>query len=180
MVRGVYEYSSQEEPKRQWKDDVMTKLSDREELFCRMYVTCRNGAEAAVKAGYKTRPEITAVMLLAKKNIRKTIENMEKENTVCDNEVRAGLRRIAFASSADAVRLLLADGTDIQDTDTLDLFNVSEIKRTKGGAIEIKFFDRIKALEKLGELTSASADDGALPFYKALEKGAEALGGDGK
>lgn len=158
----------------------MTKLSDREELFCRMYVTCRNAAEAAVKAGYKTRPEITAVMLLAKKNIRKKIESMEKENTVCENEVRAGLRRIAFASSADAVRLLLADGTDKQETDGLDLFNVSEIKRTKGGAVEIKFFDRIKALEKLGELTGASGKDSPEPFYKALEMGAAALDGGGK
>lgn len=179
-MRGVNDYSSQEEPEKPGKDDVMTKLSDREELFCRMYVTCRNGAEAAVRSGYKTRPDITAVMLLAKKNIRKTIERMEKENTVCDDEVRAGLRRIAFASSADAVRLLLADGTDMDAIDGLDLFNVSEIKRTKGGAVEIKFFDRIKALEKLGELTSISADNNALPFYRALEKGAEALDGDAK
>lgn len=162
------------------KDDEMTKLSDREELFCRLYLTCRNATEAAVRAGYTTRPEITAVMLMAKKNIKKTIERMEKENTVCDNEVRAGLRRIAFASSADAVRLLLSDGTDIQDTDGLDLFNVSEIKRTKGGAIEIKFFDRIKALEKLGELTASTSADSATPFYRALEKGAEALGGDAR
>ncbi len=156
----------------------MSKLSDKEELFCRIYANCRNGAEAAVKAGYKTHPEITAVMLLAKKNIRKTIERTEKENTVCENEVRAGLRRIAFASSADAVRLLLSDGDDYPDTDTLDLFNVAEIKRSKGGAIEIKFFDRIKALEKLGEMACASGDEGVMPFYKALEKGAEALGGD--
>lgn len=155
----------------------MTKLSDREELFCRMYVTCRNAGEAAIKAGYKVQPELTAVMLMAKKNIRKTIERMEKENSVCDGEVRAGLRRLAFSSSADAVRLLLADSADSLNVDELDLFNVSEIKRAKGGGIEVRFFDRIKALEKLGELTQQNVRDSAIPFYEALENGAAALGG---
>ncbi|CDD52605.1 terminase small subunit [Ruminococcus sp. CAG:379] len=42
----------------------------------------------------------------------------------------------------------------------LDLFNVSEIKKVKGGGLEIKFFDRQKALERMYEYAS-SADSGA-------------------
>lgn len=57
----------------------------------------------------------------------------------------------------------------------LDLFNISEIKRQKSGAVEIKFFDRIKALEKLGEITDDGAGRTALSFYDALEKSAKSI-----
>ena len=33
----------------------------------------------------------------------------------------------------------------------MDLYSVSEIKRPKDGSMEIKFFDPLKALEKLYE-----------------------------
>lgn len=35
--------------------------------------------------------------------------------------------------------------------------------------MEIKFFDRIKAFERLGEFTTKTSDEG-LSFYQALEK----------
>lgn len=59
----------------------------------------------------------------------------------------------------------------------MDLYNISEIKRKKGGDIEIKFFDRLKALQQLYEMTepSGACDSG---FYSAIEKGAAALKGD--
>ena len=56
----------------------------------------------------------------------------------------------------------------------LKLMNVSEIKRPKGGGMEIKFFDRIKALERLGSDKSSSSDS-SLSFYEALEKSANDL-----
>ncbi len=155
----------------------MKKLSGREELFCRFYVSCRNSGEAAFKAGYTICPEIASKKLLSRADIRKRIEQIEKENTFSDEEVSAGLRRIAFASSADAVRLLLSDNYEDIDAQALDLFNISEIKRVKGGGIEIKFFDRIKALEKLGEFTGNIRSDNAKPFYAALENSAKALNG---
>ena len=52
----------------------------------------------------------------------------------------------------------------------MDLFHISEIKRQKDGAIEIKFFDRLKALEKL-EKADLLNNEEANPFYKALENG---------
>ncbi len=53
---------------------------------------------------------------------------------------------------------------------TLDLFNISEIKRVKGGGMEIKFFDRLKALEKLGQVISTTDKSQTQSFYDALEK----------
>ena len=154
------------------KDDEMKKLTAREELFCRMYAYCRNGREAAVKSGYTVCPEINSRKLLARHLIRETIERYSQEMTITLSEVKAGLRRIAFSSSADAVKLILCqDGQDI-DPEDLDLFNVAEIKKPKGGGLEIKFFDRIKALEKLGDITEADTAEKAAcaSFYEALEK----------
>lgn len=57
----------------------------------------------------------------------------------------------------------------------MELFNIAEIKRPKGGGIEIKFFDRLKALERLADMTADEAADSALPFYRALENSANAI-----
>ena len=46
----------------------------------------------------------------------------------------------------------------------------------KGGGTEIKFFDRIKALERLADIGDGS-DRSLSPFVEALKKGAERLGG---
>ena len=156
----------------------MKKLTGREELFCTLYASCRNSREAAFKAGYTICPETASRKLLSKKSIRDAVEKIEKENSFSEEEIKAGLRRLAFASSADAVRLLLSDSFEDIDVEGLDLFNVSEIKRAKGGGLEIKFFDRIKALEKLGEFTGSKTSDSSIPFYNALENSAKALGGD--
>ena len=68
----------------------------------------------------------------------------------------AGLKRLAFGSCRDAVTLAFAEELPPAEIiGKLDLFNVSEIKRDKGGGVEIKLFDRLKALEKLYELEMA-------------------------
>lgn len=156
----------------------MKKLTAREELFCRMYAYCRNGREAAVKAGYTVCPEILSRKLLGKYLVRETIDRYSQEMIVTLNEVKAGLRRIAFSPSADSVKLILAEDPSALDPESLDLFNVAEIKKPKGGGLEIKFFDRIKALEKLGDITSADGGEktASSSFYEALERSAENQG----
>ncbi len=152
----------------------MKKLNSREMLFCQFYAECLNGREAAYKAGFTVCPEINARKLLKKKSIRDAIEQISREIQITQKEVKAGLHRIAFASSADAVKLILSENPSELDVEALDLFNVSEIKKPKGGGIEIKFFDRIKALEKLGDITETSAEQtaGCASFYQALEMSA--------
>lgn len=156
----------------------MKKLTAREELFCRMYAYCRNGRESAVKAGYTVCPEIMSRKLLGKHLVRETIDRYSLEMNITLNEVKAGLRRVAFSSSADAVKLMLVEDPAVLDPESLDLFNVAEIKKPKGGGLEIKFFDRIKALEKLGDITSADGGEKMTgsSFYEALERSAENQG----
>ena len=101
------------------------------------------------------------------------ITELEKENLADDSLVSAGFERLAFGSCADAVKLILSVNQDTSpDIDTLDLFNVAEIKYTCGKGMEIKFFDRLKALEKLSEISKSGNDTGALSFYEALERSA--------
>lgn len=98
---------------------------------------------------------------------------MARRKKTVEEEVRQGLSRLAFGEITDAVSLLFEDEEAVlEKLPTLNLYNVSEIKRPKGGGMEIKFFDRIKALEKLRELTTQKSDQG-LSFYEALEKSAE-------
>ncbi len=53
---------------------------------------------------------------------------------------------------------------------TLDLFSVSELRRPKGGGMEIKFVDRMLALQRLHDLTLPQKDpqNAILPLYDAL------------
>lgn len=99
---------------------------------------------------------------------------MSRRKKITQNEVADGLRHLAFGEIQDAVKLLFEDEESIlQMLPTLDLFNVSEIKRVKGGGMEIKFFDRLKAIERLEQMVSSSEDNtSATSFYEALEKSA--------
>lgn len=152
------------------------KLTKKELDFCRIYVRLRNPKEAAIRAGYEILPEYRAISLLSKKEIRQKITELEKENLVNESLVSAGLERLAFGSCADAVKLILSANQDTSpNIDTLDLFNVAEIKFTCGKGMEIKFFDRLKALEKLSELSQNGKETATLSFYESLERSAGKL-----
>lgn len=154
-------------------------LKEKEKLFCSYFSELRNARNAAAKAGYGILTHRSAVKLLAREDIRKEIERIDRTRLVSVEEVVSGYRQLAFGSVADALKLIYADESpDRFEMEGLELFNVSEIKRPKGGGIEIKFFDRLKALEHLEALCDGNGDDdSALPFYMALEKSAGALRG---
>lgn len=100
---------------------------------------------------------------------------MGRKKKTVQEEIRDGLRRLAFGEIQDAVRLLFEQESEIlEKLPEYNLFNISEIKRPRGGGMEIKFFDRIKALEKLGEAEGDSHFE-PLGFYRALEESAKNL-----
>jgi hypothetical protein len=149
------------------------KLTKKELDFCHWYARLQNPKEAAIKSGYTVLPEYRGMNLLSKKNIASKIKEFEKENQTDSNLVSAGLSRLAFGSISDAVKLILSANSDNPPSpDILDLFNVSEIKFTNGKGMEIKFFDRLKALEQLSKLSENSLNSSALSFYEALERSA--------
>ena len=152
-------------------------LTGKERLFCFYFNECRDGRSAAARAGYAVFPERAAAKLLLREDIRQELKKAAEEKTANLNEVCAGYRRLAFGSVADALRLLFAEEAPGMETlEQLDVLNISDIKRPKGGGLEIKFFDRLKALERLKEMSDAgAAQKNAVPFYEALERGAKSL-----
>lgn len=154
----------------------MTKKEDR---FCCYYSSNGNVRLSAVMAGYVNNSEQIGQQLLMRSDISAKVT--EYRNTRL-NDLRfmalLGYERLAFGSIADCIQLLYMENPDMQTLEGMDLYMISEIKKPKDGAMEIKFFDRIKALEKLSEAQQNSADN-SLPFYKALENSANIFNGDG-
>ena len=87
-----------------------------------------------------------------------------------------GYQRLAFGSAADAASLLFEENPSREALGKMDLFLVSEIRRPKDGAMEIKFFDRARALEKLASLSMERESSGSL--YDAIGSVAERSEGD--
>lgn len=150
-------------------------LTQKEILFCTYYCIKQNGAEAAYKAGYSVMPERAAMKLLRKEKVRERIAQLLRDSRVSGSEVEAGLRRIAFGCIGDAVKIALNENISEDELKAMDLFGVSEIKVSRGKSVEIKFFDRIKALEKLSQLVRDNAVSSTDSFFKAIEEGAGAL-----
>ena len=154
----------------------MKKPNRKEMLFCLYYIQDRNGRAAAANAGY-TDPAQAAVRLLKRPEIRRAIAENAPAPSADPAEILAGYRKLAFGSGADALKLLF-DSVPPDAFDTLDLFNVAEIKRPKDGALEIKFFDRLKALEHLQQFSETDQTDPALPLYRALMRSVPQPGKD--
>ena len=154
---------------------IKNKLTEKELLFCTYFARDGDARGCAARAGYTLSPRRSAEKLLAREEIREEISRLEKEKAVDVSLIAKGLERLAFGSSADAVKLMMSEETlTSAEIERLDLFNVSDIKRPKGGGLEIKFFDRLKALEKLGSL-GGGTESGESSFVAALSEGAKLL-----
>lgn len=150
-------------------------MTKREERFCCFYSSNGNVRLSAVMAGYENNPEQVGQQLLMRDDISTKVKEY-RDIRLKDLKFMAlqGYERLAFGGIADCIQLLYMDNPDLQTLERMDLYMISEIKRPKEGAMEIKFFDRLKALEKLSE-TQQSNGENSLPFYKALEKSASMI-----
>lgn len=162
--------------------EKQSKLTKKQENFCAAYVLTANAAEAARIAGYpRLRREITAIRLMSDSKIKKRISQLsaqQKKDAAKDAAIKA-LLRAATCPVSDAVRLLATDDEELKTAaEETDLFCISEIKRQKGGT-EIKFIDRIKALEAVCRLIGdADGSVGAAELIKAVTESANGDGGD--
>ena len=141
--------------------------------FC---LSLGNPQEAALKLGISPEKAFAeGLRLIGEPEVRRHLKRRQKSGGA-RIEALAGLRRLAFGRINDALALLRDDCFD-GDFSGLDLFNVSEIKRAKGGGVEIKFFDRLEALERLSEIEDKAADTAAADsFFSALKKTARGTG----
>lgn len=153
-------------------------LKPKEKLFCIYYCQYHSGVVAASLADYPF-AKITAAKLLARKDICEEIERLSENLPATPGEFSSGYRLLAFGDCSDAMKLLFCDEKPKDsELQKMNLMNISEIKRPKNGGIEIKFFDRLKALEHLESISSVSKEDSALPFYDVIERSAAAIKDD--
>ena len=145
-------------------------LKNKLNSFCCSYAVLGSVEEAAVRAGIPRESALDEGIELLKTEECQQLITQLRELLTDSGSVISGLKRLAFGSCTDAVYLVFADELPQADIiSKLDLFNVSEIKRVKGGGVEVKLFDRMKALEKLFELENAFSDrEKAESLIKAL------------
>lgn len=154
----------------------MKDIENRKKLFCCYFVKLGNIREAALKAGY---PPETAMLdgieCMRLASCQKLISKLYSALSFNISGIMSGLERLAFGNSNDAVFLAFSEDMPSSEIiSRLDLFNISEIKKIKGGGVEIKLFDRQKALEKMFEFASSCDFSGiADSFINAITKNDE-------
>lgn len=149
-------------------------MRENEKLFCEYFAQYGDFIRAAYLAGYEN-PKRAGPQLLCRTDIRRKINSI-CETLIKGSQARAclGYERLAFGSIADAVKLLYSENPTDEEIAGLDLMSVAEIKKPKDGAMEIKFFDRLKALEKLAEFDKESSKKSS-SLFEAIKNGARAL-----
>lgn len=162
-------------------EERYTKLPIKARLFCYYYLKLGNIREAAVRAGYfppVALPE--GAKLLERADVRAFLEHLSGSLGKTRAElIKQGLERLAFGSACDAISLACAEEPPGRmEIEGMDLFAISEFKRIKGGGVEVKLFDRQKALALLWELEhTAETSATAQSFYDALRAGASSIEG---
>ena len=150
-------------------------LTQREYKFCNYYVNSGDIRKSAAFAGYKVEPEIAGYKLLQRADINSKIDELyaQKKKNLLYKACR-GYEKLAFGSVSDAIKLIYSENISMDTINHMDLFNVAEIKKPREGTLEIKFFDRFKALEKLQQLDFLNVNQNN-SFYDAIEKSIKAL-----
>ena len=154
----------------------MMRLKKREMEFCRLAAVLGNPEQAARRAGYK-HPDEAWPALIMRQDIADEIRRAAREvSRVYRDTLLCCVYRLMSADNTDALRLVYHDDMSDREIREMNLSGVAEIKRTKDKSVEIKFFDRIKALDKFAELSDASADGASSGgLLEAMRLSAQAL-----
>lgn len=139
----------------------MAKLTKKQKMFVEEYMIDLNATQAAIRAGYK--PE--TAYSIGNENLRKPevksridvlmAERSKRTGVNADRVVRE-LAKIAFGNATDVVdfdNATLKDNVSEDDLAMLQSVKVRVIPTQNGKGIEreIKFADKLKALELLGK-----------------------------
>lgn len=150
-------------------------MKTKEKEFCRLMAYRGDAKRAARDAGIKADKW---QRLLCRSDIAAEIERCaESLRAVYRSTAVCGLYRTALSNPTDALKLLYREDPTDEELESVDLSSVAEIKRTKDKSMEIKFFDRVKAADKLNELLNSSKESSASGgLIEAMRLSAQALG----
>lgn len=137
---------------------IGSTLKNREKEFCACFAETGDVKLSARLSGYRLNSRAKGIKLLSRDDIQSEINRLVKEKEkLAKTMAFIGYQRLAFGNTSDAVSLLYTKEPQEADFGAMDLFMISEIKKPKDGSVEIKFFDRLKALEKLEQISSDSS-----------------------
>ena len=134
-------------------------------LFAQEYVVDLNATRAAVRAGYTAKhAAVTASKLLRNVNVEYWIAEAQelkaRSRNITVERVLEEYRRIAFAQTTDMVTLK-GGLVQISDTDSLTTEQksaISQIRQKKDGELEVRFYDKQKALDSLAKYLGIFSD----------------------
>lgn len=153
----------------------MTKLTDKQEVFCKEYIIDFNATRAAKLAGYSDKTACkTGSENLQKPDIQQRIKELTKDRNertqVTADRVVQELAKIAFSNIDDLGawddegRFLLKNSEQLDDDTKASIKSITGTTTTLGEGMEkheIKLVreDKIKALEMLARHTGAFNND---------------------
>ena len=131
---------------------------------------------AAAQAGY-SRADSVWPELMAREDVADEISRrMKNIRSIYRSTAVCGLYRLAYGDITDALTLLGSDKLSESELQKLDLSCISEIKRTDK-AVEMKFCDRLKAIDRLAQILTADGDTaGGSGLIEAMMRSAQAIG----
>ena len=151
---------------------IESTLKNREKEFCACFAETGDVKLSARLSGYRLNSRAKGLKLLARDDIQTEINRLVKsKEKLARTLASVGYQRLAFGNTSDAVSLIYSKDPGEAELGSMDLFMISEIKKPKDGSLEIKFFDRLKALEKLEQISSDS------PFVNLFDAIGEAGSG---
>jgi phage terminase small subunit len=140
----------------------MSKLTDKQEMFCKEYLIDLNATQAAIRAGYskKTAKDI-ACENLAKPNIQNRITELKEERSKrIEIDSDGVLKELKNWAEGDYTELMLLTAKQIKELAPEIRRLITGFKRTTRRIpgtdeeeiqIEIKFIDKIKAMEMISK-----------------------------
>lgn len=140
-------------------------IGAKKRAFCRAYLETMDPAVAAGRSGIAD-----GYAALESKTVQRTLQRMRAVGgDVRREDVIRRLCALAFAPVNDAIRLAYLDDPGEAAVARLDLSPVAEFRRNSAGSVEVRFVDRIKALDTLYGLLGGADGDEAADFLRALE-----------
>lgn len=118
--------------------------------------------------------EAEGLKLLKFKSVKKLVKRYRENLYDSTDAIKTGLRRLAFGETNDIMEVVLSEEPiGLRRLFEMNFYNISEVKKIKGGGLEVKLFDRQKAMEKLLEIYQSEENKtGAEEFLDALSKSA--------
>lgn len=152
-------------------------MKKREKEFCRLMAVYAQPERAARESGYRDPSGVWPTLVCRKDIAEEIAKNTASMCSIAKETALSGVYQLAFGGVSDAVRLLYREQLTDEEIEGLDLSCVAEIKRSKDKSIEVKFFDRLKALDRLRDgLNSQEELNSSGGLLEAMALSAKALG----